>query len=180
MLVHEVRVRCRRIEAEPREVVQHGVMSDALQLDLDGEWGEMERVSVVLAKGGESTALAYTGDPVQIPYELMEDPGPMYVTVIGRSGEARVVTERMTSPLSVVESGSVDGGHEPGDPVLDEVQQAISNAVEAAERADAAADRAGSLPTISCGSGDPAVGSNAGDLYIDSESGSLWEFVEGD
>lgn len=140
MLVHEARVRGREVSCAPREVVQHGVNSDAIALDLDGEWSDLARVTLVMSKGGTSTALAWSGEPVPVPYELMEEPGPLRLTVVGRSGsDVRVVTERMAMPLEVVPSGDLDGTYEPGDPALDEVQQAIEDAREAAEAANAAA-----------------------------------------
>lgn len=177
MLVHTAEVRGRRISVRPREVVQHGVNSDAVALDADAEWDGFDRVTVVMSKGGASTAIPYAGEPVPIPFELMEEPGAIYLTAIGRTGsDVRVVTARMPLPLTVVESGSVDGSYEPGDPALDEVQQAIEDARAAAGRADEAAERAGSLPSISCGEGDPSLGNNEGDLYIDSGSGALWKY----
>ena len=179
MLVHTATVRGRAVSAEPRRVVQRGVNSDAVSLDLDEELEAMDRVTLVLTKGGASTALPWAGEPLPVPYEIMEEPGPIYLTVVGRTGEdVRVVTERMASPLVVVESGEVDGTYEPGDPALDEVQRAIADAREAAVRADEAAERASSLPSISCGGGAPSLGGVRGDLYIDSEGGALWEYGE--
>lgn len=172
MILHTATVRCRTLECEPRAVVQHGVNSDAVALDLDAEWGGAERVSLVLAKGGRATSLAWVGEPLRIPYELMEDTGPLYLTVVGRTGsDVRVVTRRMSMPLEVVEAGEVDGDYEPGAPVLDEVQQAIADAEGAASEAREAAAR---CRTISCGKGGPEGGGVAGDLYIDSDSGNLY------
>lgn len=172
MLVHEARVRGREVSCAPREVVQHGVNSDAVALDLDAEWEGLARVTLVMSKGGLSTALAWAGEPVPVPYELMEEPGPLRLTVVGRSGsDVRVVTERMAMPLEVVPSGDLEGTYEPGDPELDEVQQAIEDARDAAAEAREAAGR---CRTISCGPGEPGSGGVAGDLYIDTESGGLY------
>lgn len=140
VLVHLATVRGRRVSVEPRAIVQHGVNSDAVALDLDAEWDDLARVTLVMSKGGVSTASTWEGDPIAVPWDLMEEPGPLHLTVVGRSGsDVRVVTERMQAPPHVVPSGELDGTHEPGDPALDEVQQAIEDAREAAEAANAAA-----------------------------------------
>ena len=172
MIVHTATVRGRCLACEPRAVVQHGVNADAIDLDLDGEWADLARVSVVLSRDGTSTALPWRGEPVAIPYELMEEPGALRLSVVGRTGaDLRIVTRAMAMPLEVVEGGAVDGSYEPGDPVLDEVQQVIEDAEGAAEAAREAAAR---CRTISCGSGVPGGGGVAGDLYIDSETGKLY------
>ena len=177
MLVHTATVRARAVSAEPRRVVQRGVNADAVRLDLDAEWGALERVTLVLSKGGASTALPWEGEPLPVPYELMEEPGPLYLTVVGRSGaDVRVVTERMDRPLQVVESGDVDGTYEPGDPALDEVQAAIADARGAAAEAREAAGR---CTAISIGDGPPAGGGVAGDLYIDRATYDLYRLEQG-
>lgn len=172
MLVHVATVRGRRVSVWPRPIVQHGVNSDAVALDLDDEWADLARVTLVMSKGGLSTATTWEGEPIAVPWDLMEEPGPLHLTVVGRSGsDVRVVTERMQAPPHVVPSGELDGTHEPGDPALDEVQQAIEDAREAAGEAREAAGR---CRTISCGPGVPGSGGVAGDLYIDTETGELY------
>lgn len=172
MIVHEAMVRDRGLSCRPREVVQHGVNSDSVHLALDGEWASLARVTLVMSKGGLSTALPWRGEPLPIPYELMEEPGPLHLTVVGRTGDdVRVVTARMAMPLEVVPSGDLDGTYEPGDPALDEVQQAIEDARDAASEA---LEAAGRCRTISCGAGAPESGGVAGDLYIDTETGGLY------
>ena len=179
MLVHTARVEARAISCEPRAVVQNGVNSDAILLDLDREWESFDRISLVVSKDGASTAIPYLGEPVPVPYEAMRDEGEIFLSVIGRKGnDVRVVTRRMSAPLQVVPSGDVDGTYEPGDPALDEVQQAIKDAEDAADAANAAAERAGTLPTIACGSGAPTLGRNRGDLYIDYGDGTLYEYQD--
>ena len=179
MLVHIARVEARAISCEPRAVVQNGVNSDAIALDLDCEWESFDRVSLVVSKDGASTAIPWLGDPVPIPYEAMQDEGEIFLSVIGRKGDdVRVVTRRMSAPLQVVASGTIDGTYEPGDPALDEVQQAIKNAEDAAGEAKDAAAQARSLPSIACGNGAPTLGRNRGDLYIDYGDGTLYEYQD--
>lgn len=162
MLVHQARVRRREVSCSPREVVQHGVNADAVSLDLDAEWEGLARVTLVMAGEAGSYALPWEGAPVPVPWELMESPGPLRLTVVGRTGaDVRVVTERMALPLQVVPSGDLGGDLEPGDPALDEVQQAIEDAREAAEEAR---DAAALIP----GGGEP------GQVLTRTEGGSEW------
>lgn len=178
MLTHVATVRGRRVSVEPRTVVQHGVNADAVVLDLDDEWSGLARVTLVMSKGGLSTARTWEGEPLAIPWDLMEEPGPLHLTVVGRTGaDVRVVTERMQAPPHVVPSGDLDGTHEPGDPALDEVQQAIEDARDAASEAREAAGR---CRTISCGPGGPGSGGVAGDLYIDTQTGELYRLESND
>lgn len=162
MLVHVATVRGRRVSVWPRPIVQHGVNSDAVALDLDDEWADLARVTLVMSKGGLSTATTWEGEPIAIPWDLMEEPGPLHLTVVGRSGsDVRVVTERMQAPPHVVPSGELDGTHEPGDPALDEVQQAIEDAREAAGEAREAAAL---IPS----------GGEPGQVLTRTEGGSEW------
>ena len=48
-LVHTAQVRSRKIAWDGREVVQHGLLSDYIALDLDAEWRECDRIQAVLA-----------------------------------------------------------------------------------------------------------------------------------
>lgn len=162
MLVHRARVRRREVACAPREVVQHGVNSDAVELDLDGEWSGLARVTLVMSGEAGSYAYPWEGTPVPVPWELMEGTGPLLLTVVGRTGaDVRVVTERMAMPLQVVPSGELDGTYEPGDPALDEVQQAIEDAREAASEAREAA-------ALIPGGGEP------GQVLTRTEGGSEW------
>lgn len=183
LLVHDVTVRDRTLHATPLDVVQHGVNADSIRLILDAEYSAADTVTLVLSQRSRSTAIPWRGDPIPIPGDLMEEPGYIRLTVIGRTADgARVVTRRMTSPLTVVESGPIDGTYEPGDPALDEVEQlivdanvAINDANAAAERADEAAARCN---TISVGEGGPQLGGRLNDLYVDATSGELFRYEQ--
>ena len=183
LLVHDVTVRDRTLHATPLDVVQHGVNADSIRLILDAEYSGADTVTLVLSQRSRSTAIPWRGDPIPIPGDLMEEPGYIRLTVIGRTADgARVVTRRMTSPLTVVESGPIDGTYEPGDPALDEVERlivdanvAINDANAAAERADEAAARCN---TISVGEGGPQLGGRLNDLYVDASTGELFRYEQ--
>lgn len=183
LLVHDVTVRDRTLHATPLDVVQHGVNADAIRLILDAEYLCADTVTLVLSQRSRSTAIPWRGDPIPIPMDLMEEPGYIRLTVIGRTADdVRFVTRKMTEPLIVVESGPIDGTYEPGDPALDEVEQlivdanvAINNANDAAERANDSADRCN---TISVGEGEPQLGGKLNDLYVDASTGELFRYEQ--
>ena len=184
MIVHTARVRGRRIAWDRREVVQHGLNADAVALDLDDEWRECDRIQAVLAGAGGPIRILVEGGSFPIPSALMEAPGAVRMCLMGHVGEAvRIVTAKEAAPLTVVESGEM-GGTDPAPErpdlwaqLMAEVERAVATAEGVARRADAGAfDGAG----IAAGARDPSSmeGARVGDLYINSESGELFELVE--
>lgn len=184
MLVHAARVRGRHIAWDRREVVQHGLNSDAVALDLDDEWRECDRIQAVLAGAGGPVRILVEGGSFPIPSALMEAPGAVRMCLMGHMGETvRIVTAKEAAPLTVVESGETAGTDPaPERPdlwaqLMAEIERAVATAEGVARRADAGEfDGAG----IAAGARDPSSmeGARVGDLYINSESGELFELVE--
>ena len=109
-LVHTAQVRGRKIAWDGREVVQHGLNSDYVSLDLDAEWRECDRIQAVLADAGEPVRILVEGGGFNIPSSLMKRTGPVRMCLIGYVGEsARIVTAKEAKPLVVVESGEMGG-----------------------------------------------------------------------
>lgn len=109
-LVHTAQVRARKIAWDGREVVQHGLLSDYIALDLDAEWRECDRIQAVLAGAGEPVRILVEGGGFNIPSALMERTGAIRMCLIGYVGEtARIVTAKEAKPLTVVESGEMAG-----------------------------------------------------------------------
>ena len=192
--VHTLVVRDHRISCCDREMVQHGMGHDAIQLDLDAEWDGLT-VTIVVGECDAAYDTVWDGDPWVLPAASLFDAGWLPVTVVGRddSGTVRVVTERCDRLLRVVASGCVDGSVPPEDApdILHELLGAAEDARDAADAADAAAESAQQwaeraqnvvnvkrATQVSVGEGMPKVGGIAGDSYIDYESGNLWEFEE--
>lgn len=192
--VHTLVVRDHRISCCDREMVQHGMGHDAIQLDLDAE---RDGLTVTIVVGGCDAAYdaVWQGEPWVLPAASLFEAGWLPVTVVGRddSGTVRVVTERCDRLLRVVASGCVDGSVPPEDApdILHELLGAAEGARDAADAADAAAESAQQwaeraqnvvnvkrATQVSVGEGMPKVGGIAGDSYIDYESGNLWEFEE--
>lgn len=110
MQLHTAQVRGRRIAWNVREVVQHGLNTDAVVLDLDEEWRECDRIQAVLAGAGEPVRILVEGGGFNLPSSLMERTGPVRMCLIGYVGEsARIVTAKEVAPLVVVESGEMGG-----------------------------------------------------------------------
>ena len=109
-LVHTAQVRARKIAWDGREVVQHGLLSDYIALDLDAEWRECDRIQAVLAGAGEPVRILVEGGGFNLPSSLMERTGAIRMCLIGYVGEtARIVTAKEAAPLVVVESGEMGG-----------------------------------------------------------------------
>ena len=192
--VHTLVVRDHRISCCDREMVQHGMGHDAIQLDLDAEWDGLT-ITIVVGECDAAYDAVWQGEPWVLPAASLFEAGWLPVTVVGRddSGTVRVVTERCDRLLRVVASGCVDGSVPPEDApdILHELLGAAEDARDAADAADAAAESAQQwaeraqnivnvkrATQVSVGEGMPKVGGIAGDSYIDYESGNLWEFEE--
>ena len=110
MQTHIASVRSRRIAWDVREVVQHGLNADRVELALDPEWQECDSIVAVLAKSGKESVRVDAGDGFFVPSALMEETGPLRMCLIGYAGDSlRVVTAKETAPLVVVESGETGG-----------------------------------------------------------------------
>jgi hypothetical protein len=110
MVTHTAQVRGRKIAWDVREVVQHGLLSDYIALDLDAEWRECDRIQAVLAGAGESVRILVEGGGFNLPSSLMERTGAIRMCLIGYvGGSARIVTAKEAKPLTVVESGEMGG-----------------------------------------------------------------------
>ena len=110
MLTHTATIRGRAITWDHREVVQHGLNADRVELVTDREWQECDRVVAVLAKAGKESVRVDAGDGFFVPSALMEDAGPLRMCLLGYKGDSvRIVTAKEDAPLAVVESGEVAG-----------------------------------------------------------------------
>lgn len=185
MLVHTATVRGRRLSWDVREVVQHGLNADRVELSLDHEWRECDRIVAVMAKSGrDPVRVDATGGCFGIPSELLRQPGAMPTCLMGYAGGGvRIVTAAESRPLVVVQSGDIAGiDPAPEQPdlwaqLMEEVQRAVEAAEDVKRRADAGEfDGTG----ITTGDQDPSSvdGARVGDLFINSETGGLFELVE--
>lgn len=141
-LAHIAQVRARKIAWDGREVVQNGLNSDCVVLDLDPEWSECDRVQAILMGAGDPIRVLVEDRCFGIPSTLMERTGTIRMCLVGYMGEtARIVTAKEAKPLVVVESGQM-GGIDPAPEqpdlwaqLMEEVRKATDGAKTAAQSA---------------------------------------------
>lgn len=105
-MIHTISVRERRITVDPPRIVAGGKGADKLKLDLDGEWDGAE-VDVVLGTGESVKAAPWTGEPMDLPAELIAEPGWLPISITGELDGALIVTERADRVMRVVDGGEV-------------------------------------------------------------------------
>lgn len=105
-MIHTVSVRERRITVDRPRIVAGGKGADKLVLDLDAEWDGAE-ATVVLGTGEALKASVWTGEPMDLPVELIAAPGWLPISVEGELDGALIVTERADRVLRVVDGGEV-------------------------------------------------------------------------
>lgn len=96
--VHTATVRDRRIHWDNREIVQHGINSDAIKLDRIEVWLTTDAIAP------EAFEVARDGLLV-IPERFMEVPGRLGVAVVAKGEGTRIVTMKSGSDLMVTPCG---------------------------------------------------------------------------
>ena len=144
---HILRVRERTISAPCRRwIVQKGIQSDVIRLDLDEEFASVASLVLFAAKGGEVTRLMVDGETLTVPASLIDGTGPVAFSLVGYDGEKRVITRAMepTDCVYVVPCGPYDGSDPaPDEPdLLGQLTQAAQAAKDAASAASVAAGTA--------------------------------------
>lgn len=196
---HTITVQSRRIrKIDPKRFVQHGISADEISLNLDSEWGEVDRILITLQNealdGPESIAFLEwdneTKNPVTVPKTLLSEVGALDISIIGYGDDIiRLVTEALSesAKAQVVLAGLVPDDSdlpsidEDGVTTLPELLDAVN---EANKKADYAVEKVDNIDEIargsqiSVGSGPPKVGGKEGDSYIDSETGEIYVFEE--
>lgn len=194
---HAVTLLNRKVRVNPKRFVQGGINADEIIVSSDEEWNECDKILAAFSNTNvaETAVLLYPGigQPLTVPKSVLGEIGDLYISFTGYvDGEARLTTEIMSSPCNVVESGVIAGDITIEDDdldligqLIDEVQDAsgmvdevnavIDRATEAAEKAESASQSR--APGISTGEGAPVIGGIKGDLYIDAETGELYEFT---
>ncbi|WP_288219917.1 hypothetical protein [uncultured Adlercreutzia sp.] len=122
--------------------VAKNVGVDVIEFTFDAEWAECTSKVAVFKNGPKEFRAAIDDDAVEVPWEVLDTPGDLYLSVIGYVGEdKRIVTENMARPYRVREAGLL-AGSKPTDPTPDAVQVLLSRAGTATDAANGAAARA--------------------------------------
>ena len=128
--VHTVKVRGRDAEIDDCRIVQGGVGSDFISLDLDRGWAELETSLVLSGGAGSYSPVASEDGLFEFPWELARDAGTVGVQVVGRLGGKVFRHTVPAEAFHVVESGEADGAA-PSDPTLTEYRKALQDCEEA-------------------------------------------------
>lgn len=144
-LIHTIRASGRTLCTDSRTIVQHGLNSDYVRLELGPAWDGL-KVVVFFGDDDDHEALIYDGEPVPVPSRLMLDVGYLPVSVVGYAdgGRTRALSASADRLLQVVPSGVYDGNDpvDGGEDLLGQLVGARDDALDAADTADEAAGRA--------------------------------------
>ncbi len=107
--IHNIRI-VERLITYPRNdrMVQHCVRGDTLRIAWDEEWNYMTSVVAIFvnAADGVRKTMDATSGECEIPWEVMQTYGRIYLLVIGYQGtEQRLVTQKMDRPFTCNPSG---------------------------------------------------------------------------
>lgn len=130
---HVIRIRNKFITIiKNRDIVAQNVGTDTLLIDFDDEWLDMDTIYVVFTDTIRTRKTIYTGDPIEIPWECIFNPGYLYVVIIGYIGDNRqAITKIMGHPFRVRKSGDMNGSERPNDyPNLDYYNEIVTIVTE--------------------------------------------------
>lgn len=150
MRTYEIAVTNRSVKAnsaDPR-LVRTSVGVDGIHVLFDSEeWLDFP-VTVTFAQGTSDpvtqsmvlTAISNSAEwsaesNATIPWEVIDETGPIRVTFQGTDSEGRHIITAAGSPLTVVESGDVEGDPSAGAPTVDEWQRMRAEAMAAVNQA---------------------------------------------
>lgn len=106
---HQLRV-TRRIIWLPQNdnMIALGVRADTIKVIFDEEWAKMDWIVVHFSNKFKHHRTILDGDTVIVPWEVLLDPGVLYVTFVGYIGlDVRLTTEQMSRPYFINPSGPV-------------------------------------------------------------------------
>lgn len=118
-VIHEIEVVGRLISVRPgEEFVAGNVGVDYVSVAFaDDSWDGLSKTVVFEGDDGDAAA-PLSGSPVLVPWEVIQGPGTLRLTVVGTdsSGEVRMVTRRMSRGIDVMMRGLVEPSRVPPEP----------------------------------------------------------------
>lgn len=145
-MIIPVKVKKRVITCK-KPMVEDNVLTYSLELSLDEEWSNFSAIRVIfyndsIEVGDNNPKEVLLGkEPVVVPWEVLQQPGNLYLTVIGTNENQVIITKEMDTPIRVYKAGMAEGGT-PLDPTPDLVQLIVEQATEAKEIAQSVRDDA--------------------------------------
>ena len=137
-------------------IVAKSVGNVGCNVTADDSWADYA-VTLVFATGKMQKSVQYTGGNADVPWEVLDSPGWLWISAVGIGDDKRRPTALMEAPLEIVPSGLIQGGP-PAEYTPALWAQAVSlagAAADAAKAAQAAAEEVASRPTIKGDKGDP-------------------------
>ena len=137
-------------------IVAKSVGNVGCNVTADDSWATYA-VTLVFATGKAQKSVQYTGGSMEVPWEVLDRPGYLWISAVGIGDDKRRPTALMEAPLEIVPSGIIQGGP-PAEYTPELWAQAVSlagAAADAAKAAQAAAEEVASRPTIKGDKGDP-------------------------
>ena len=165
-MIYSMKVSDRVISHPMRDdIIQNGIESDTLKVSFDSEWTGLGSCRAVFVNGDAHVAVLFTAKSevsIEVPWEVLEKPGCLFVTFVGYpSSGGRIATRMMERPMKVAESGRIDGT-EGKEPTLDEIGQvlkSLNDALREVESATTAASSATTAATSAANDANEAAGS---------------------
>lgn len=145
-MIIPVKVKKRVITCK-KPMVEDNVLTYSLELSLDEEWSNFSAIRVIfyndsIEVGDNNPKEVLLGkEPVVVPWEVLQQPGNLYLTVKGTNENQVIITKEMDTPIRVYKAGMAEGGT-PLDPTPDLVQLIVEQATEAKEIAQSVRDDA--------------------------------------
>lgn len=165
-MIYSMKVSDRVISHPMRDdIIQNGIESDTLRVSFDSEWTGLGSCRAVFVNGDVHVAVLFTAKSevsIEVPWEVLEKPGCLFVTFVGYpSSGGRIATRMMDRPMKVAESGRIDGteGKEPTLDEIGQVLQSLNDALREVESATAAASSATTAATGAASDANEAAGS---------------------
>lgn len=136
-MIIPVKVKKRVITCK-KPMVEDNVLTYSLELSLDEEWSSFSTIRIIFYNDsievGDSNPkeVLLRKEPVVVPWEVLQQPGNLYLTVKGTNENQVIITKEMDTPIRVYKAGMAEGGT-PLDPTPDLVQLIVEQATEAKE-----------------------------------------------
>lgn len=128
----------KRIITCKKPMVEDNVLTYSLELSLDEEWSSFSAIRVIFYNDsievGDSNPkeVLFRKEPVVVPWEVLQQPGNLYLTVKGTNENQVIITKEMDTPIRVYKAGMAEGDT-PLEPTPDLVQLIVEQANEAKE-----------------------------------------------
>lgn len=135
-------------------LVSHSVGEATFEADFDESWDGYAK-TIIFATPHPQKAILYAGGVAEVPWEVLDRPGYLWISAVGHAPGKRRPTAIMRQPLTIAANGRIEGSppqeHTPAlwEQVLEQLQATTLTPDEALE----ALVEAGMLTPVADGNG---------------------------